>query len=178
MILATLGGLYGVTAKSSALDSRTAAMTQRTRFKAELQLSGKTTAGFEVPDDVVAKLDGGGHPKVVVTIRGYTFRTSIARMGGRYMLGVSAARRAEGPIATGEVHDVELSLDTAPREVEVPDDFAAALSGQPEAKEFWDGLSYSKQSWHVVQVTGAKKPETRRARIEKSVAMLAAGRAR
>jgi uncharacterized protein YdeI (YjbR/CyaY-like superfamily) len=76
------------------------------------------------------------------------------------------------------VHQVELSLDTAPREVEVPDDLAAALSQNRDAQEFWSGLSYSKQSWHVLQVTGAKKPETRRARIEKSVAMLAEGRAR
>jgi hypothetical protein len=178
MILAAIGGLHGVTAQSNANESRTAPMTHAIKFTAELELAGKTAAGFEVPDEVVAKLDGGGHPKVVVTISGYTFRTSIARMGGRYMLGVSAARRVEGPIATGEVHDVELSLDTAPREVEIPDDFAAALSGHQEAKDFWDGLSYSKQSWHVVQVTGAKKAETRRARIEKSVAMLAAGRAR
>jgi hypothetical protein len=153
-------------------------MTQGLRFKAELELAGKTAAGFEVPDEVVAALDGGGHPKVVVTVNGYTFRTSVARMGDRYLLGVTSARRAEGGITPGELHEVELSLDTAPREVEVPDDFAAALSADQGAKDFWDGLSYSKQSWHVFQVTGAKKPETRQARIEKSVAMLAEGRAR
>jgi hypothetical protein len=153
-------------------------MTQGIGFKAELELAGKTAAGFEVPDGVVAELDGGGHPKVVVSINGYTFRTSIARMGGRYMLGVTAARRVEGGIASGEVHDVVLSLDTAPREVELPEDFAAAMSADQEAKDFWDRLSYSKQSWHVFQVIGAKKPETRRNRIEKSIAMLAAGRAR
>jgi hypothetical protein len=115
---------------------------------------------------------------VVVTVDGYTFRTSVARTGGRYLLGVTAARREEGGIAAGEVHEVELCLDTAPREIEVPDDLAAALSADQDAKDFWDGLSYSKQSWHVFQVTGAKKAETRRARIDKSVAMLAAGRAR
>lgn len=153
-------------------------MAQDIRFQAELELAGRTAAGFEVPDDVVAKLGGGGHPKVVVTVNGYTFRTSIARMGGRYLLGVTAERRMEGGIASGEVHEVGLSLDTAPREVELPDDFAAALSADQGARDFWDGLSYSKQSWHVFQVTGAKKPETRQARIEKSIAMLAAGRAR
>lgn len=153
-------------------------MTENIRFRAELELTGKNTAGFEVPDDVVDKLDGGGHPKVVVTVDGYTFRTSIARMGGRYLLGVSAERRQKGLIATGAVHDVVVALDTAPREVELPADFAAALSESSGAQDFWAGLSYSKQSWHVLQVTGAKKPETRRARIEKSVAMLAARRAR
>jgi hypothetical protein len=153
-------------------------MTQGITFEAELELSGKTAAGFEVPEEVVAKLDGGGHPKVIVTVNGYMFRTSIAKMGGRYMLGVTVARREEGGIASGGVHQVELCLDTAPREVEVPDDLAAALSADLGAKDFWDGLSYSKQSWHVFQVTGAKKAETRRARIDKSIAMLAAGRAR
>jgi hypothetical protein len=151
---------------------------QGIRFEAELELAGKTAAGFVVPDEVVAKLDGGGHPKVVVTVNGFTFRTSIARMGDRFMFGVSAPRRAESGIAPGEVHEVEVGLDTAPRQVEVPDDFAAALAANREAQEFWNGLSYSKQSWHVMQVTGAKKAETRSARIEKSVAMLAEGRAR
>ena len=153
-------------------------MTSGITFGTELELAGKTAAGFGVPEEVVDELGGGGHPKVVVTVRGYTFRTSIARMNGRYMLGVTAARRAEAGIAPGEVHQVEVQLDTAPREVEVPGDLAAALSAKPEAKAFWDGLSYSNQSWHVLQVTGAKKQETRQARIEKSVAMLAAGRAR
>jgi hypothetical protein len=153
-------------------------MTQGITFNAELQRSGKTAAGFEVPDDVVAALGAGRHPKVVVTVRGYSFRSSVARMGDRYMLGVNAARRAEGAMTTGTAYDVTLSVDTAPREVELPDDFAEALSAEPAATEFWEGLSYSNRSWHVLQITGAKKPETRRARIEKSIAMLATGRVR
>lgn len=153
-------------------------MTQGITFNAELLLSGKSAAGFEVPDDVVAKLDAGGHPKVVVTVGGYSFRSSVARMGGRYLLGISAARRAESGMTPGTAYDVTLSIDAAPREVELPDDFAEALTADPAARKFWDGLSYSNQSWHVLQVTGAKKAETRRARIEKSIAMLAAGRAR
>lgn len=153
-------------------------MSHALRFAAELELAGKTAAGFGVPEAVVESLGGGRHPKVVVTVNGYTFRTSIARMGDRYMLGVSAARRAEGDLAAGEVHTVVVQLDTAPREVELPEDLAAALHAEPAAKAFWSGLSYSKQSWHVLQVVGAKKAATRRARVEKSVAMLAAGRAR
>ena len=153
-------------------------MTKSITFEAELELAGKTAAGFVVPDGVVDRLGGGGHPKVVVTVNGFTFRTSIARMGDRFMLGVSSARRAEAGVVAGEVHQVEVRLDTAPREVEVPDDLAAALAANKAAKGFWDGLSYSNKSWHVLQLTGAKKAETRRARVEKSVAMLAAGRAR
>lgn len=148
------------------------------RFRAELESTGKTTAGFEVPEAVVEGLGGGGHPKVSVTVDGFTFRTSIAKMGGRFLLGVSNERRAAAGIETGQVFDVDVELDTAPREIEVPDDLAAALAADPQAKKFWDTLSYSKQSWHVHQVTSAKKAETRAARVEKSVTMLHEGRAR
>ena len=147
-------------------------------FRAELLQSGKTTAGFEVPDKIVNELRGGGHPKVVVRIGGYEFRTSIARMGERYMLGVSNERRAESGIAPGETHDVEVTLDTAPREVELPEDLAAALAADAEAKIFFDTLSYSKQSWHVLKVLEAKTPETRARRVRTSVEMLRDGRAR
>jgi hypothetical protein len=148
------------------------------RFRAELESTGKNTAGFEVPETVVEGLGGGGHPKVVVVVDGFTFRTSIARMGGRFLLGVSADRRAQGGITPGQVYDVDVDLDTSPREIEVPDDLAAALAADDAATKFWDTLSYSKQSWHVHQVTSAKKAETRAARIEKSVTMLRDGRAR
>jgi hypothetical protein len=148
------------------------------RFRAELESAGKTAAGFEVPEEVVERLGGGGHPKVSVTVSGFTFRTSIARMGDRFLLGVSAERRARAGIEAGQVLDVDVELDTAPRVIEVPDDLAAALATDAQAKTFWDTLSYSKQSWHVHQVTSAKKAETRAARVEKSVTMLRDGRAR
>jgi Bacteriocin-protection, YdeI or OmpD-Associated/Domain of unknown function (DUF1905) len=148
------------------------------RFRAELESSGRTTAGFEVPGEVVEHLGGGGHPKVSVTVGDFTFRTSIAKMGGRFLLGVSNERRAESGIEPGQVYDVDVVLDTAPREVEVPDDLATALAADAQATKFWDTLSHSKQSWHVHQVTSAKKAETRAARVAKSVTMLHDGRAR
>ncbi|RIQ29651.1 hypothetical protein DY240_08050 [Jiangella rhizosphaerae] len=81
-------------------------------------------------------------------------------------------------VTVGDTYDVEVELDTAPREVEMPDDLGAALDAAPAAKEFWQTLSHSRQQWHVLQVTGAKKPETRAKRVAASVAMLAEGRAR
>ena len=147
-------------------------------FRAELESSGKNTAGFEVPESVVEALGGGKHPKIVATVNGFTFRTSIASMGGRYMFGVSADRRKEAGVTAGEIYDVGVELDTAPRDVEVPEDLANALDENPAAKRFWDTLSYSNKSWHALQVAGAKKAETRGARIAKSVTMLSEGRAR
>jgi hypothetical protein len=142
------------------------------RFRAELESTGKNTAGFEVPESLVDDLGGGKRPKVVVTVNGHQFRTSIAPMGGRFLLGVSAERREAAGVRAGDVLDVEVELDTAPRTVDVPDDLAEALAGDPAAKARWDTLSYSKRQWHVLQVTGAKKAETRAARIAKSIELL------
>jgi hypothetical protein len=147
-------------------------------FRAELETSGGTTAGFEVPRQVVDELGGGGHPKVVVRLNGFEFRTSIARMGGRFMLGLSNERRAAAGVTPGQTLDMQVELDTAPREIEVPEDLAAALAADPGAKAFFDSLSYSKQQWHTLQVSGAKQPETRARRVAASVAMLHEGRAR
>ena len=148
------------------------------KFTAELLSAGKNTAGFEIPESVVESLGGGGHPKVAVTVNGFTFRTSIARMGGRYMLGVSQERRTEAGIAPGDVLELDVVLDTAPRELEVPEPLAAALAADADAKAFWDTLSYSNRQWHVLQVTSAKTDATRDRRIEKSIGMLREGRAR
>jgi hypothetical protein len=148
------------------------------RFTGELQATGGNTTGFHLPDTFVEELGGGGRPKVVVTVNGFTFRSSIARMGGEYWLGVSADRRSAAGIKAGDVLDVDIDLDAAPREIEVPDDLAAALDADPAAKEFWATLSFSNQRWHAEQITGAKKAETRAARVAKSVAMLRDGRAR
>jgi hypothetical protein len=148
------------------------------RFRAELEATGGTTTGFAVPEEVVAALGAGGRPKVVVTVNGFTFRTSIARMGGRYLLGVSSERRAAAGVSAGEILDVDVELDTAPRTVDVPDDLAAALTAEPAAQVFWGTLSHSNQRWHAQQVTGAKSAETRARRVAKSVEMLRERRAR
>jgi uncharacterized protein YdeI (YjbR/CyaY-like superfamily) len=81
-------------------------------------------------------------------------------MGGRYMVGVNAEHRAGAGVAGGDEVDVDIELDTAPRQVSVPADFAAALDAQPAARRTFDGLSYSNKSWHVLQVEGAKTDGT------------------
>lgn len=149
------------------------------RFRVLLQQTGPNTAGFEVPPEAVEALGKGKRPPVTVTLNGaYTYRNTVAVMGGVYMIGVSSEHRAASGVRGGEEIDVELALDEAPREVAVPDDFAAALDAEPAARACFDGLSYSNRSWHVLQVTGAKTAETRERRIAKAVEMLREGRAR
>ena len=133
--------------------------------------------GIRVPDEVIAQLGAGKRPPVRVTVNGYTYRNTVAVMGGAFMISVSADVRAKSGVKGGDELEVELELDTEPREVTVPADLAAALEADPAAKKFFDGLSYSRKSWHVLQVEGTKNPETRKRRVEKSVGMCREGRA-
>jgi hypothetical protein len=148
------------------------------RFRTTILQGDKTATGIRVPDEVVEALGSGKRPAVTVTINGFTYRSTIAVMGGEYMVGVSAENRAGAKVAGGDVVDVDIELDTAPREVTLPPDFAAALDAEPKARSTFDGLSNSNKGWHVYQVTGAKTDETRQRRIAKSVEALREGRIR
>jgi bacteriocin resistance YdeI/OmpD-like protein/uncharacterized protein DUF1905 len=148
------------------------------RFRTTVLQGDKTATGIRIPDEIVEALGSGRRPAVTVTINGFTYRSSVAVVSGSYMVGVSAENRAGAGVAGGDEVDVDIELDTAPREVSVPDDFAAALDVAPKARATFDGLSYSNKSWHVLQVTGAKTDETRERRIARSVEMLKEGRAR
>lgn len=148
------------------------------RFRTTILQTGKTAAGIEVPEEIVTGLGSGKRPKVLVTINGYTYRTSVAPMGGVYMVGVSADVRQAAGVVGGDEVDVDIELDTAPRVVTVPDDFASALDAEPKARSTFESLSYSNKSWHVLQIDGAKTDETRQRRIAKSVEALRDGRLR
>jgi hypothetical protein len=97
------------------------------KFRAKLELNGKTATGFVVPEKVVASLGTSKKPAVRVTINGHTYRSTVATMGGRFMVGVSADNRVLASVAAGDTVEVALALDTAPREVTVPSDLAKAL---------------------------------------------------
>lgn len=148
------------------------------RIRVTIEQTGKTACGFQVPPDVVAALGKGQRPPVRVTIGSYTYRNTVAPMGGSYWIGVSAEHRAAAGVTGGQTVDVDLELDTAPRVAVVPPDFAAALDAEPAARAMFDTLSYSNQNAHVVTIDGTKNPETRQRRIEKAVATLKAGKAR
>ena len=126
------------------------------RFRTTLEQAGKTATGFEVPSTVVEGLGAGKRPAVRVTINGFTYRNTIASMGGRFMVGVSAENRAGAKVAGGDVIDVDIELDTVPREVTLPKDFAAALKKDAKAKKTFDALSTSNKGWHVSSIEGAR----------------------
>lgn len=148
------------------------------RYQTMIERTGPNTAGIPVPDEVLGTLGGGRRPAVTVTINGYTYRSTVGAMGGRSLIPLSSAHRTASGLVGGETATVELELDTAPRTVAVPDDFAAALEADPAALATFERLSYSDKSWHVLQIEGAKTAETRVRRIAKSVAILSEGRGR
>lgn len=148
------------------------------KFHTVLELGGKTATGIEVPAEVVDALAAGKRPAVTVNIGKHTYRSTIAVMGGRYMLPVSAENREAAGIKAGDELEVEVELDTAPREVEVPADFAEALQAAPEAKTFFEGFSNSLKRYWVLNIEGAKTQETRQRRIDGAIAKLREGKSR
>jgi hypothetical protein len=146
------------------------------KFRTTILSGGKNTTGIHVPDEVVAALGTSRKPAVSVTLNGYTYRSTVAVMGGRFMVGVSADVRAKSGAKGGDTLDVEIILDTAPRVLEIPADFAAALAAEPAAQAAFDALSYSNKRRHTMPIEDAKAPETRARRIEKSVESLKAGK--
>ncbi|MHB8612013.1 MAG: YdeI/OmpD-associated family protein [Candidatus Dormibacteraceae bacterium] len=146
------------------------------RLRAKILRSGKTAAGIEVPSRVVAAL-GSKRPPVRATINGFTYRTSVASMGGKFMLGVPPEFREGAGVAAGDTVDVDLELDTQPREVAIPLDFAAALGSNVDAKRSFEGLTYSNKRRLVIAIEAIKSPETRQRRIAKTIDQLKDGRA-
>ncbi|MEI5033480.1 YdeI/OmpD-associated family protein [Streptomyces sp. S1A(2023)] len=143
------------------------------KFSTTMFRTGNNT-GIEVPEAVVEALGAGKRPSVNVRVNGYGYRSTIAPMGGRYLIPFSADKRAETGIGGGDAIEVELTLDTASRTVEPPEDLAAALAAAPGAAAAFAALSPSRQKAYVTSVEGAKARETRERRIAKTVAELTA----
>jgi hypothetical protein len=142
------------------------------KFQTELKATGANTAGIELTAGQVAELGGGKRPAVNVRINGFAYRTSVGSMGGRFLVPVSAERRAAAGVKVGDAIEVELTLDTEPRELAVPADLVAALSADTAARAAFDKLSYSARQRHVLAVEGARTAETRARRIDKIVGEL------
>jgi Bacteriocin-protection, YdeI or OmpD-Associated/Domain of unknown function (DUF1905) len=143
-------------------------------FRSTVVLGGKTATGIQVPDDVVTALGSSRRPPVVVTVGGHTYRTTVAPMGGAFWIPLAAEHREAAGVRAEQEVDVRIELDTAPREVAIPEDLDAELDDA--ARAFFTGLAPSHRKEWVRWVEEAKKPETRAARITKTVESLRAGK--
>jgi hypothetical protein len=148
----------------------------RRQFRTRVELGGKTATGIPVPDEVVAGLGSGRRPTVRVTVGGHSYRTTVASMGGRFFVPLSAEHRGAAGVAAGDEITVEIEFDDEPREVVVPDDLARALSQDDKARAFFDELSYTHRKEWVRWVESAKKAETRAGRLANAVESLGAGK--
>ena len=142
------------------------------RFRTTILTAGKTATGIEVPAEVVRALGASKRPPVRVTINGYAYRNTIAVMGGKYMVGVSAEHRAGASVAGGDKVDVDIELDVEPRTAQIPPELAKSLAKDETAKARFDALSYRNQRRHADGIAGAKTDQTRQRRLEKTLAEL------
>ena len=146
------------------------------KFRALIEGAGKSAAGIEVPAEVVTALGYTKRPPVRVTFNGYTYRSTVATVGGRFMVGVSNEVRASAGVAAGDEVDIVMELDTAPREVAVPAELAKELAADPAARQAFEALSYSKQRLLVDPVANAKTDATRDRNVAKALSSLRDGR--
>ena len=141
------------------------------RFDGTLFQTG-TNTGIEVPPDVLDALGGGRRPAVTVIVNGFAFTSTVGAMGGRALIPFSADKRAATGLAGGDAIEVDVELDTAPREVTVPTDLAGALE-EAGATAAFDSLAPSARRAQIASIEGAKTPETRARRIASLLAKLA-----
>ena len=146
-------------------------------FETTVAASGNNT-GIVVPEEVIERLAAGKRPPVLVNVNGYEYRNTVAVMGGRHMISISAAvRNATGLNGEDPVRVTLTVADTA-REVDVPADFAAALAADERARAFFGKLSNSMQRYHVNNINAAKNADTRQRRIDKAIALFLDGKQR
>lgn len=146
------------------------------KFRTTIELGGKTATGMRVPAEVVESLGKGQKPPVLVKMNGYTYRSTVAAYSGDFYLPVAAEVRERAGVAAGDEVEVEIELDNEPRVVTLPADFSEALDLDPQALEFFNGLSYSNKRRIVLAIEGAKTAETRRRRIDGAIHKLREGK--
>lgn len=146
-------------------------------FDTTVAASGNNT-GIVVPEEVIEQLAAGKRPPVLVNVNGYEYRNTIAVMGGKHMISISAAVRNATGLKGGDPIRVTLTVADTPREVTIPADFAAALAADEQVSAFFGKLSNSMQRFHVENITAAKSADTRQRRIDKAIALFRAGKQR
>ena len=147
------------------------------RFRTKVLLAGKTATGVEVPAKVVDGLGSTKRPLVRVTINRYTYRSAIAPMGGTFMLGISEEVRNNAHVSAGDMVDVDVELDTQPRDVEVPPELAKALARDAKSKKYFESLSYSGKFRLTAPIANGKTAETRERNLAKAMQALKSGKA-
>ncbi|KZC94539.1 MULTISPECIES: YdeI/OmpD-associated family protein [Clavibacter] len=141
-------------------------------FRTRVLQARVNATGLPVPPEALEELGAGKRPAVVVTVAGYSYRTTVGTMGGQHLLPLSAAHRAASGIAADDEVEVTIELDAVPREAVLPEEVAAALAAEPALAEAFAALSSSRQRALVDPIGEAKTEETRARRVQKALAAL------
>lgn len=128
--------------------------------------------GIEVPENVIELLSAGKRPQVVVELKGYTYRSTVGVMEGKFLIPLNSEHRKKVEITGGETVEVSLNLDTEPRTVELPQGLKGELNINKTALEFFDSLPPSSKKKIVVLLETAKTEDTFNKRLGKIVADL------
>ena len=148
------------------------------KFTTTLEPRGPAAAIVLDDDQVAAVGEGAKRFPVVATVNGHTWRTTVTRMRGEFLVGLNREVRQSAGAEAGDEVTVELELDMAPREVEVPKPLADALAGDAEARAAFERLSYTHRKEYARWIAEAKKDETRERRVAQAVEMVRAGKTR
>jgi hypothetical protein len=160
-----------------AKEGTTPVMSANASFDTTVAASGNNT-GIEVPAEVIERLGAGRRPGVLVNVNGFEYQSTVGMMGGRHLIPISAAIRQQTGLRAGDPIHVVVTVADRPREVNVPDDLAAALTADPAAKAFYGNLSNSLQRYHIDTINAAKTAETRQRRIDRAIALFQQGKQR
>lgn len=144
------------------------------RFQTTIHQIGNNT-GILVPEAVLDELGGTRRPAVVVTVGALTYRSTVGRRGDDFLIALSAENRRRSGVGGGDVVDVEIELDTAPRQVAVPEALAESFAAEPVLAQRFESLSYSNRKRLAAAVETARTSETRQRRIDKVLAELREG---
>jgi Bacteriocin-protection, YdeI or OmpD-Associated/Domain of unknown function (DUF1905) len=147
-------------------------------FTTQLQPRGPAAAVILDDAQVAAVGEGAKRFPVVATVNGYTWRTSVVRMRGEFLLGLSKEVRQGAGAEAGDEVDVTVELDAAPREVEVPEALAAALADDPEARASFDRMAFTHRKEYARWIADAKQEQTRQRRVAQALDMIRAGKTR
>jgi bacteriocin resistance YdeI/OmpD-like protein/uncharacterized protein DUF1905 len=145
------------------------------RFTTTLAARGPAAAVVLDDDQVATVGEGAKRFPVLATVNGYAWRTTVTRMRGEFLVGLSRAVREAASVEAGDSVEVDLALDTAPREVEVPPALTDALGGDPAARAAFDGLAYTHRKEFARWIAEAKREATRDRRVAKALEMLQEG---
>jgi len=148
------------------------------QFTTQLQPRGPAAAVILDDDQVAVVGEGAKRFPVVATVNGYTWRTSVTRMKGEFLLGLNREVREGAGAQAGDEVEVTVELDEAPREVEVPGALAAALAADPDASASFERMAFTHRKEYARWVAEAKRDETRQRRVEQAVEMIRAGQTR